>query len=172
MVCFLHCRSPNNQQLWQYGFFNISEKQSHCHSISIAMAQNVHDSVCSEKMRLLSFVLLVANGPFGRHGSWWRIACRNSLGNVPSWKRARSVGLSSVRSNSWTTDPRGAGSAAVCFVFRRWYAGGATSTSAPLIFPGLPSEVSSSPTLDCACAATTLSSRRFIFLTFFAVLEA
>ena len=28
--------SPNNQQLWQYGFFIVGEKQSHCRSISIA----------------------------------------------------------------------------------------------------------------------------------------
>ena len=52
--------SPINQLLCQHGFFVVGKKQSQCRSISIA-------PVC-EKMRVLSFSLLIANDPFGRHG--------------------------------------------------------------------------------------------------------
>ena len=60
---------------------------------------------------LFALPMVITNNPFRRHGPWWIIAVLSLVGNLPSWKRARSVGLSSVRSNSWTTGPRRAGSA-------------------------------------------------------------
>ena len=121
-------------------------------------------------MRILTFSPLIANAPFGRHGPWWIIVVLSLVGNLPSWKRARSVGLSSVRSNSWSTGPRRAGSAvagsdvagsavtvvgtaAALFSGDGSAAGssscagtdGATSTASRFLFSGLPSEVSSSP---------------------------
>ena len=45
----------------------------------------------SEKMRLLPFSLLIANGHFGWHGPWWIIAVLSSVGNVPSWKREKAI---------------------------------------------------------------------------------
>ena len=64
---------------------------------------------------------------------------------VPRWKRARSVWLSSVMSNSWTTGPRGAGSAAAGFAAASSSGagtGGATATALPFLFHRLPSEIS------------------------------
>ena len=52
--------SPINQLLCQHGFFVVGKKQSQCRSISITPE--------CEKMRVLPFSLLIANGPFGRHG--------------------------------------------------------------------------------------------------------
>ena len=52
----------------------------------------------SDKMCMLPFSLLIANGSLRRHGPWWIIVVLSSVGNVHSWKRARSVGFSSVRS--------------------------------------------------------------------------
>ena len=68
-------------------------------------------------MRLLPFSLLMSNGSFGRHGPWWISVVLSSVGNVPSWKRARSVGLSSVRSNSWTRPYRSTS----CWFRRCWF---------------------------------------------------
>ena len=96
--------------IFDNGFFIGGEKQSYWHSIFTAPECAWY--CFSEKLRLLPFSLLIAIGPFWRHGPPWRIADLRSLGHVPSWKRTRSVGLSSVRYNSWTTGPRGAGSAA------------------------------------------------------------
>ena len=91
----------------------------------------------SEKMRLLPLSLLIANGLIGRHWPWWRIADLSSLGNVPSWKRARSVWLSSIRSNAWATGLRGTGSAAAGSAAASSSDTGtrdATSTASPLLF--------------------------------------
>ena len=125
----------------------------------------------SENMRLLPFSLVIANDPFGCHGPWWRIVVLCSVGNVPSWKRTQSAGLSSVRSNSWTTGHRRAGSAvAGSAAASSSGAGtdGATSTASRLLFSGLPSKVSSSPAVVVTknlrillVSATALSSRRF-----------
>ena len=80
-------------------------------------------------MRLLPSSLLIANGPFGRHGPLWRIAAWQCA----QLEQSEIAVLSSIRSNSWTTGPSGAGT------------GGATSTTSSLNFLRLPSEVSSSP---------------------------
>ena len=138
--------SPNNQQFWQYGFFVVGENQSNCRSISIApeSAWSVFPRTCV----CLPFSLVIANDPFGWHGPWWRIVVLSSVCNVPSWKRMRSAGLSSVRSNSWTTGHRRAGSAVAGSAAASSSGAstdGAMSTASRLLFSGLPSKVSSSP---------------------------
>ena len=157
-------------QFWLHGFFVVGEKQSHCCYIAIAPECAWYWSH-HEKMRLFPLSLLTANTYFGRHGQWCRFPDLSSLGNMLSWKRARSVGLSSVRTNSGTTIPRGAGSAAADSAATSTSGsgtGGATSTESPLLFPGLPSEISPSPAVVVTnklwiflVAATALRSRRF-----------
>ena len=80
--------------------------------------------VFSEKTCLLPFSLLIANGPFGRHGPCWRIADLSSLGHEHSWKRARSVGY-----NSWTTGSCAGSAAAVSAADSSSGAGNGVATS-------------------------------------------
>ena len=116
---------PNKQHLWQVGFFVGGDRR--VIAIRYSQPQNVHGSVFPRKCACCHSRCWQQTVLFSRHGPCWIISDLSSRGNVPRWKRARSVGLLSVRyrPNYWTTG-QGAGT------------GGATSTASTMLFLGLP----------------------------------
>ena len=140
-ICFAD-GSPNKQQLWQFGLFVGGEKQSHC------MPFDFHSPIMCMVVifRENSPVAIIAADSKWSFWAEWTVMknCRSQF----AWPRAqlkesaiRRIVERQVVYNSWTTGPGADSAAAVSAADSSSGAGngGATSTAA-ILFPGLPSE--------------------------------